>query len=98
MICPMCNKQPAIFNVAGMTFCKQCANILNNDKKAYEQWKTAPHWIDYTDYFPSAHGFGDDPTEPYWRFECSECGDRVFDEENPPQTCPHCGAHMKGVR
>ena len=36
-------------------------------------------WLDYTDYFPSADGFGYDPTETYWNFVCPRCDYHYFD-------------------
>ena len=52
-------------------------------------------WLDYTDYFPSADGFGYDPTEPYWNFVCPRCDYHYFDSENPPDICPECKARLK---
>ena len=94
MICPMCNKREALYCVAGMSFCKECSDILNKNLEEFKKWREKPHWIDMSDYCPSAYGFGDNPTEPIWRFECSECGARVFDEF-PPDKCPNCGADMR---
>ena len=94
MICPMCNKRQALYEVTGMMFCKECADILNNDIKSFNKWRNSPHWIDFSDYCPTAYGFGDNPTEPIWRFECSECGERVFDEF-PPDKCPNCHSVMR---
>lgn len=47
------------------------------------------YWIDHTDYCPSAYGFGDDPTEPNWNYECSNCGHHIF-SEYLPAICPEC--------
>lgn len=55
-----------------------------------------PHWIDLTDYCPTAYGFGDDPHEPNWNYECSKCGSHIFTEFTPDK-CPNCKADMKGV-
>lgn len=52
-------------------------------------------WLDYTDYLPSADGFGYDPTEPYWNFVCPKCDYHYFDGENPPDICPECKARLK---
>lgn len=52
-------------------------------------------WLDYTDYLPSADGFGYDPTEPYWNFVCPRCDYHYFDSENPPEICPECKARLK---
>ena len=95
MICPMCNKRDALYCVLGMSFCKECSDILNKNLEEFKKWRETPHWIDMSDYCPSAYGFGDNPTEPIWRFECSECGERVFDVEFPPDKCPNCRAEMR---
>ena len=81
---------------AGDKVPEECADILNKNLEEFKKWREKPHWIDMSDYCPSAYGFGDNPTEPIWRFECSECGARVFDNEFPPDKCPNCGAVLRG--
>lgn len=54
-----------------------------------------PAWINLTDYCPSAYGCGDNPTEPWWRYECPVCHEHVTDVEDPPKVCPVCGVMLR---
>ena len=72
----------------------------DKDPEAYDgaDMRTVGTWLDYSDYCPSAHGYADEEVpEVRWRFECSKCGNRVFDTEYPPDKCPSCGSEMRGV-
>lgn len=97
MICPMCNKREADRLYLGISCCKECADILEKDALDFKKWRDGkyPHWIDLTDYCPTAYGFGDNPTEPNWNYECSKCGHHIFTEFTPDQ-CPNCKTYMKG--
>lgn len=57
------------------------------------------YWIDLTDYCPSDYGVGDEPVEePLWNWECPNCGEHIFEVENPPSKCPNCGSELKPER
>lgn len=87
----------------GMDFSDSCLEArieeleeeVDKLKRAVE--KKYPHWIDLTDYCPTAYGFGDNPTEPNWNYECSKCGHHIFTEFAPDQ-CPNCKANMNAVQ
>ena len=59
--------------------------------------KEEAYWIDESDYCPSAHGIEDEIIpEVRWRFRCSKCDRRVFDEDARIEYlyCPYCGSEM----
>ena len=49
-------------------------------------------------YVPEKHGkwMQDKAAEIQYRYNCSECGNPIYDKIRPYKYCPHCGARMDG--
>lgn len=47
---------------------------------------------------PVKHGkwMQDKAAEIQYRYNCSECGNPIYDKIRPYKYCPHCGARMDG--
>lgn len=64
--------------------------------------KTLSEWMDLIvsgEYEPVKHGkwIQGKIARIHWKYNCSECGNPIYDKIKPYNYCPYCGAKMDGV-